>query len=288
MYRRFILVLGFALVIAALSSYVVYRLVITNVQRPQPKAAPIARLKVVVATRNLQTGDLIGAGDVREIEWSGNIPDHAILKAGDAIGRGTLASIFNGEPIIDGRLAPVGAGAGLASTIPIGKRAVALRVNEVVGLAGFVTPGARVDVVVAGSSPGSEPLAGVLSRTVLQDIEVLSAGQKTDKDAGGKPENVQVVNLLVTPDQAEILSLAGSETKVQLVLRNPMDRKEQATHGTSVASLFGQSIKPAPVAAAQPAPAPVAVQVAAPPTQEPVVQIFNGRRSDQSSSAGGR
>ncbi len=276
MYRRFIIVFTFALVIAAMSSYLVYRLVVSNVQRPQPKVAAVAKVKVVIATRDLQTGELIQAADVQQVEWNAGVPDRAVLKVGDAVGRGTLASIFKGEVIVEGRLAPMGAGAGLASTIPIGKRAVALRVNEVVGLAGFVLPGARVDVVIAGSAPGSEPQAGILSRTILQNIEVLSAGQKIDKDAAGKPEVVQVVNLLVTPDQAEMLSLAGSETKVQLVLRNPMDTKEQATHGTSVASLFGQPIKAAPVAIAPPPPPPPVATAA--PADDSVVQIFSGRK----------
>jgi pilus assembly protein CpaB len=119
-------------------------------------------------------------------------------------------------------------------------RAVALRVNEVVGLAGFVVPGMRVDVLMAGNAPSAEQARyGTLCRTILQDIEVLSAGQKLDKTNEGKPESAQVVNLLVTPAQAEILNLAMSETKVQLVLRNPLDNKVQTPPGTSIAGLFG-------------------------------------------------
>ena len=107
-------------------------------------------------------------------------------------------------------------------------RAVALRVNEVVGLAGFVVPGMRVDVLMAGNAPSAEQARfGTLCRTILQNIEVLSAGQKFDKTNDGKPESAQVVNLLVTPSQAEILNLAMSETKVQLVLRNPLDNRKR-------------------------------------------------------------
>jgi pilus assembly protein CpaB len=160
--------------------------------------------------------------------------------AADAEGRGVIANIYQNEPILERRLASKGAGAGLAATIPMGMRAVALRVNEVVGLAGFVLPGMRVDVLVAGNAPVPEQTrAGTLCRTVLQNIEVLSAGQKIEKNTDGKPESAQVVNLLVTPDQAEILNLASSETKVQLVLRNPLDTKSEVTQGTSVARLFG-------------------------------------------------
>src|ERR1019366_10411136 len=115
------------------------------------------------------------------------------------VGRGVIATIFQNEPVLGRRLASVGAGAGLAATIPMGMRAVALRVNEVVGLAGFVLPGMRVDVLVAGNVPGStNPMSGTLSRTVLQNIEVLSAGQNIEKNGNGKPEAAQVVNLLVT------------------------------------------------------------------------------------------
>jgi pilus assembly protein CpaB len=218
------------------------------------------------------------------------MPDQAIKAKQDVVGRGVIANIYEGEPILEKRLAPKGAGAGLAATIPMGMRAVALRVNEVVGLAGFVLPGMRVDVLVAGNSPGAnQGLTGTLCRTVLQNIEVLSAGQKIEKNVEGKPESAQVVNLLVTPDQAEILNLASDETKVQLVLRNPLDTKEEVTHGTSLASLFGQevraaSVRPISSVPVVPRPAP------APPVPETTtVEVFSGvKRSEQTFEARGR
>ncbi len=241
MYRRLIFVLIFAIAIAGLSSVVLYQVVIASVHNQPKTSGP----KLLVAARDLGIGELIRDSDVKEITWSGEAPAAAIVKLEAAVNRGAIAPIYAGEPILEGRLAPRGAGAGLASTIPVGKRAVALRVNEVVGLAGFVMPGMRVDVLVAGNAPGSaNPLSGTLSRTVLQNIEVLSAGQNIDKSVNGKPEAAQVVNLLVTPEQAETLSLAGSETKVQLVLRNPLDTEERTTPGTSVARLFGQPDQP--------------------------------------------
>jgi pilus assembly protein CpaB len=196
------------------------------------------------------------------------------------MGRGVIETIYKGEPIVDHRLAPKGAGAGLAATIPVGMRAVALRVNDVVGLAGFVLPGMRVDVLVAGAAPGIDTSrTGMLCRTALQNIEVLSAGQRIDKNADGKPESVQVVNLLVTPDQAEILNLASSETKVQLVLRNPLDTNEAATHGANVADLFGVAVT-RPVIAMNSPP-----RVASPPVRNPpeeaTVEVFSGiKRSE--------
>jgi pilus assembly protein CpaB len=118
-------------------------------------------------------------------------------------------------------------------------RACAVRVNEVVGVAGFVIPGMRVDVLITGQAPGGDPLDGASVRTLLQNIEVLSAGTDFQKDKEGKPQQVQVVNLLVTPDQAEILSLAGNETRIQLVLRNPMDTQIVKVPGKDMANLYG-------------------------------------------------
>jgi pilus assembly protein CpaB len=163
-----------------------------------------------------------------------------------------VATLYEGEPIVEQRLAPKGAGAGLAAIIPVGMRAVALRVNEIVGVAGFVVPGMRVDVLVSGNPPGVQT-AGTVTRTVLQNIQILSAGQKFEKDAEGKPQTVSVVNVLVTPEQAETLSLASNETRIQLVLRNPLDTQETKTPGTATANLFS-GVPFRPVMAEAPAP----------------------------------
>ncbi|HEY3838920.1 MAG TPA: Flp pilus assembly protein CpaB [Bryobacteraceae bacterium] len=290
MYRRLVFVLIFAVIVAGLSSVVLYQAVVASVQS-QPKTSGH---KLLVAARDLGTGELIRQTDIREISWNGDPPATAVVQVNAVVGRGAIAPIYAGEPILEGRLAPSGAGAGLASTIPVGKRAVALRVNEVVGLAGFVMPGMRVDVLVAGNAPGStNPTTGTLSRTILQNIEVLSAGQNIEKSVNGKPEVAQVVNLLVTPEQAESLSLAGSETKVQLVLRNPLDTEEETTPGTSVAKLFGQpeaEAAPRPKAAPHPRPAaPKPATITAPVTvSEPPVEIFAGSKRTVTTNGEGR
>src|SRR5207248_6137150 len=171
--------------------------IVSHVQSPGRAALPSNTL--VIAVHDLQVGALIHDSDVKQVSWAGSLPVQVIPKVQDAVGRGVIATIYQNEPIVSERLAAKGAGAGLAATIPLGKRAVALRVDEVVGLAGFVSPGMRVDVLVAGNPPGGDPNhLGTLSRTVLQNIEVLSAGQKIEKTADGKPETAQVVNLLVT------------------------------------------------------------------------------------------
>ncbi len=278
MNRRLVAVFVFALVVATLTSFAVYRLIVLQMGKPTRQ---VATNKLIVAAHDLQVGALLHDDDLKEISWGGPVPNHAVASRQEAAGRGVIATIYENEPILDYRLASKGAGAGLAATIPVGMRAVALRVNEVVGLAGFVLPGMRVDVLIAGAPAGDQSQAGTLCKTVLQNIEVLSAGQKIEKNADGKPESAQVVNLLVTPDQAEVLNLASDETKVQLVLRNPLDTKEAKTAGVSVASLFGQTVKAAPVVRPviveqRPAPAPR-------PPDTDTVEVFSGvKKSEQS------
>ena len=118
-------------------------------------------------------------------------------------------------------------------------RAVAVRVNEVVGVGGFVVAGMRVDILISGLPPNGDGRLGNLTKTMLQNIEVLSAGQDFRRDAEGKPISVPVINLLVTPEQAEKLSLAANQTTIQLVLRNPLDTKTADTPGAAMAQLFG-------------------------------------------------
>jgi pilus assembly protein CpaB len=179
--------------------------------------------------------------DVAAVQWPGAVPQGAAQKAGDLcpwVGRGVTTRIFQNEPIVEARLAPKGAGAGLSAEIPPGSRAVAVRVDEIIGVAGFVVPGQRVDVLISGTPPGGAAATGTLEKTLLQNVEVLSAGQNLEKDPEGKPVSVTVVNLLVSPEDAELLTLATKETRVQLVLRNPTDDKEVKTPGTSMARLF--------------------------------------------------
>ena len=187
--------------------------------------------QVVVATRDLQIGTLIGPSDVRMGLWAGALPKDALVKLDAALNRGAIANIYEGEPVLADRLAAAGSGGGLAAIIPPGMRASAVKVNDVVGLAGFVTPGMRVDVLMSGIEPGGNPGDGPRVNTLLQNIQVLSAGENLQKDSEGKPHSVQVVNLLVTPEQAEKLTLAGNQAQIQLVLRNPLDTQTDQPAG---------------------------------------------------------
>jgi pilus assembly protein CpaB len=291
MNKRFASVLLFAFIVAGGSSLLLYRLISS---RMTALASP-ATSQVLLAARNLEVGTLIRETDLKTGDWMGSAPRGAAVKKEDVAGRGVVANIYEGEPVVESRLAARGAGAGLAATIPAGMRAVAVHVNEVAGLAGFVVPGMRVDVIISGNPPGSSRNnLGMLTKTILQNIAVLSAGQNIQKDAEGKPVSVQVVNLLVTPEQAEVLSLASQETRIQLVLRNPLDTDVAKTSGTAMSSLFsGQPSEPAPrarpkpvmKAAAPPPPAPVA-EVKERVTIPITVELIHGSRKSASNFAG--
>jgi len=236
MNQRFISVLVFAFVVAGCASLLLYRLTVNHMTtQAAPKSA-----NALVAAHNLELGMVIKEPDIKQAPWPGPMPQGAVMKPEDVIGRGVTTTIYAGEPIVEARLAPKGAGGGLAAMIPSGMRAVAVRVNDVVGVAGFVVPGMRVDVLISGNPPANGT-QGTLTRTLLQNIEVMSAGQDFKKDAEGKPVLVQVVNLLVTPEQAEMLSLASNQTNIQLVLRNPLDTQMAKTPGTAIQELFANA-----------------------------------------------
>src|SRR5258708_17112746 len=234
MNKRFLSVLVFALVVSALASLVLYKLISTKLAA----SAKAPGSQIVTATRELEIGTLIKDSDVKVVDWSGPAVKGGIASPLEAINRGVIATINEGEPIVDSRLAPRGAGAGLAATIPPGMRAVAVHVNDVVGVAGFVVAGMRVDLLIAGSPPGGGGNSGIVEKTLLQNIQVLSDGQNIQKDTEGKPVSVPVVTVLVTPEQAEILSLASNETRIQLVLRNPIDKQTSKTPATTAANRF--------------------------------------------------
>jgi pilus assembly protein CpaB len=272
--------------VAAGASVLVYRLASRmNTSAKQETA------QVMLAARDLPVGTLIGEADLKKGAWSGSLPPNAVLKKEDAIGRGVVAGIYMGEPILQSRLAVRGAGAGLAATIPPGMRAVAVRVNDVVGVAGFVVPGQRVDVLVLGTPPGGSATTGTgtITKTILQNIQVLSAGQNMLQDAEGKPATVQVVNLLVTPQQAETLSLVSNDMRIMLVLRNPLDSKEVASNGTAASSVFtGTAYKPV---ASEPRPRVVRTEAPKPVVVERVyvpvmVEVYNGGKKAETQFKG--
>ncbi len=236
MNRRLLTILLIAFVIAGGCSFLVYRIM---GRRMAAEQSTPAITRVVAAASDIKLGTVLTAKDLTTVRIEGTLPQGAILKPQEAIGRGVISDLYQGEPILQGRLAAPGSGGGLAATIPKGKRACAVRVDQVVGLAGFATPGMRVDVLAMGTPPGEPPSAGTVTKTILQNIEVLSAGTNIQRDAQGKPHQVQVVNLLVTPQQAQLLSLASNQYKIQLVLRNPLDTSIVSVPSTDTSILFG-------------------------------------------------
>ncbi|HTA45291.1 MAG TPA: Flp pilus assembly protein CpaB [Bryobacteraceae bacterium] len=236
MKKRLIGVLAFALAVSAGAAFVLYQLIASRITIGEASTKKPATTKVLVAARNLDLGALIQERDVIPQDYL-TVPAGAILKKEDIVGRGVTTAVHQDSPFYEASLAPKGAGAGFAATIPAGMRAFAVHVNEVVGVAGFAVAGMHVDVLVAGNPPGATENVGTVTRTLMQDVMVLSAGQNYQKDAEGKPVLVQVVNLLVTPQQAEILNLATQQT-IQLVLRNPADRAIVETSGAATINLF--------------------------------------------------
>jgi pilus assembly protein CpaB len=280
MKKRLLSVLAFALFVSAGAAFVLYQLISSRVQASAPK--PVTT-RIFVAAHDLEMGSMVQEKDVTTKEVL-TAPAGAILKKEDIVGRGVTNTTHQDSPFYEGYLAPKGGGAGFASTIPKGMRAFAVHVNEVVGVAGFAVAGMRVDILVSGQTPGSG--SDHTTRTLLQNIQVLSAGQNYQKDAEGKPVLVQVVNLLVTPDQAEILNLA-TEQSIQLVLRNPADKEIVATHGATTLNLFAGGVAPAPpkrVTMAPPPPPPAPVQnepKPVPPPQTVTIEVFRGDKHDQ-------
>ena len=277
MNRRLTGILLIALVVALACSYLVFRIVGNRLGSPQHRVTA-----VVAAAGDVKLGSVLRNVDLTTIDISGPIPQGAILKPADAVGRGVIADIYSGEPILESRLAPKGSGGGLAATIPDGMRACAVKVDDVVGVAGFATPGMRVDVLISGDPPGTNNTSsqGSQVRTLLQNIQVLSAGTDIQRDAEGKPQQVQVVNLLVTPQQAEALSLASNQTKIQLVLRNPLDTKVANTPGTGLAHLYGEPNVPVGVPhSGRP------VQRAVSPSRVYLIEVFNGSKKTEAKFA---
>ena len=271
MNRRLLTILLVAFLIASLCTWLVVRVVGARMAASKP----VATASMVSAAKDIPLGAVLQQSDLSTITIAGTAPKGAIYKPEQAIGRGAITQIPQGEPILESQLAGLGSGGGLAPTIPDGMRASAVRVDEVVGVAGFVIPGMRVDVLVSGNPPGAGAADGIVTKTILQNIQVLSAGTDIQRDAAGKPQQVQVVTLLVTPEQAQTLSLASNSLKVQLVLRNPLDTKIAPVPEDSMRSLFGGA--PAPATGA-PRPVKVAPR---PVTNTYSVQVINGTKTSE-------
>lgn len=278
MRNRIFAVLAIAILAGGGLAYATYNFV----NNKPARQANVATQPVVVAAADLQLGAELKKDDLTVIQFpQGKAPEGAFSSPGDVVGRGLIVPVVKNELILNAKLASKEAGSGLPPVIPEGMRAVSVRVNEVVGVAGYVLPGTRVDVI-ATASPTNKP-TDTTSKVVLSNVQVLTSGSRLEPDADkGKPMPVTVVTLLVSPDQAERLALASTEGKIQLALRNPMDQGSPVTQGIKPAGLLGTTSTVAPRAAGsrsatgRPKAAPVAEQLPPAPAPAPTVEMIRG------------
>jgi pilus assembly protein CpaB len=266
--RRFLTVLGVSLVFALVVSSVFYQMTSRSGTR---KVEPTDMRDVVVTTRPLSVGALVKPADVKlaKVPAQG-FPKGAYSKVEEVLDRGVISNMLLEEPILEGRLAAKGSGLGLATEIPVGMRAVTVRVNDVANVAGFVLPNMHVDVLVTGRPPGGD---GDMTTTCLQNMLVLSSGTTLQPDARGQAINAPTVTLLATPEQAETLTLANVDGHIQLILRNSSDASVEQTPGRYVEELYSakrrapakETTAPAAPVAPRPRPKPVETVQAAPP-----------------------
>jgi pilus assembly protein CpaB len=286
--RRFITVMGISLLFALVISTLFYSLTARSAGRPRAQKK-VEMTTVATAATALSVGVEIKPADIKLVSIPRDrFPAGGFEKAEQVVGRPVISNILLDEPIMAGRLAERGSGFGLAPMIPTGMRAVTVKVNEVIGVAGFLLSGMRVDVLVTMRPAGE---GGARTNTVLQNIVVAAAGQQIQPDATGKAVNVPVVTLLVTPEQAEALTLAGNEGRIQLVLRNSGDQSMPKTRGSEVGDLYGSN-RPvaAPVirAASAKAPAAAVAAPAAPPPPPDEVLVIRGSQASMEKVGGGR
>ena len=232
---RVFIVLALAIAAGGTFAFGTYR----YMQNVPSRTVEIPTAKVVVAAADLQLGAELKSGDVRVIQWPTEaVPEGSFSNPEELVGRGLIMPVVKNEPFLPSKLASKEAGAGLPPVIAPGYRALSVRVNDVVGVAGYVLPGTRVDVV-ATVNPTQQP-TDITSKVILTNVLVLAAGTKIERDVeGNKPIAVTVVTLLVNPVEAERLTLASTEGKIQLALRNPMDQTAPQTSGVRPAALIG-------------------------------------------------
>jgi pilus assembly protein CpaB len=271
---RLLMIGAVALALGAFVALVVYK----NLQgRASGSSEP--GVDVVVAANDIQVGARIEDHDVRIVKYPpSSLPSGTPTKRSQVLGRGVILPIARGEFILPSKLAPENAGAGLPSLIPPGMRAVSVRVNEVVSVAGFVGPGTRVDILLTGTPGGSSESQ---TTTVLQNVAVIAAGNKLERNSAGEAQNTAVITVLVSPDDAEKLTLASNEGHIQLSLRNPLDTREDDVAAANARGLYkgGTPPPPTPVRVH-----PVKLQKAQPSTSPASilgVEVYQGEKKKE-------
>jgi pilus assembly protein CpaB len=230
---RMLIIAVVALILSGGIWYIAY-----NLLKAKLKPAEVT-VQLVAAAKKLELGTAITKDDIHLVDWPKSTPVEGSFNDPDkVIGRALMTAVQVNEPILESKLAPKEAGAGLTAVIPPGMRALSIQVNSVIGVSGFVMPGSRVDLILIATPPSDVKGSRkdeVASKIILENLEVLAAGQNVQRDVEGKPQTVQDVTLLVTPEQAQKVSLATQGGRIQLALRNPMD-KEAAEPPLSIQS----------------------------------------------------
>jgi pilus assembly protein CpaB len=274
---RLLLIASLALALGAFVSLLVYK----NLQSKNGSNAE-ANAEVIVAANDLQVGHKINETDIKIIKIPASaIPGGTPRRRRDVLDHAVIMPISAGEFILNNKLAGENAGGGLPSLIPPGMRAVSVRVTEVVSVAGFVTPGTRVDVLLTGTPTGATDQQ---TTTVLQNVLVIAAGHTLERNSTGEAQNTPVITLLVSPDDAQRVTLASSEGHIQLVLRSPIDTKQETVAATNSRELY-KGLAPAP--STNPAPvhhAPVKKQLDVVPAPAPNgvnVEVYQGDKKPE-------
>ena len=274
--RRYRFVLYLALAVAAAATFGVYR-----VMTAMRASSRVATRPVVVAAVDIAEGSALTSSAMTVAQWPEvTVPAGVFDRTDSLLGRVARVAIFKGEAMVPGRLAPSGTTAGLEVKIAPGKRAMAVRIDDVAGLSGLIQPNSRVDVLVTLRDQATEKSEQV-SKLFMSNMRVLSMGTEVQRGADGKPTNATTAALEVTPDEAERLAVAMREGTIQLVMRGYGDPDSISTDGADAGDVLAQlrsgrtarRNQPAPVAQKPVAAAPRKVVVAAPaPAPAPVVE----------------
>jgi len=272
MNRTRLLFIGFlALALGAFVSFVVYKNLMSKSSGSNEPG-----VDTVIAANDMQVGSRVEDRDVRVVKVSASIVPPNYFKAkSQVVGRGVVLPIQRGEYILPSKLAAENAGAGLPALIPPGMRAVSVRVNEVVAVAGFVGPGTRVDVLLTGNPTGATEAQ---TTTVLENVAVIAAGTKLERSASGEAQNTPVITLLVSPEDAQKLTLASSQGHIQLSLRNPVDTHKTDVPSAHAKGLYGDT--PPPPSTKPKAAKKVVAQAAPAPSPEYRVEVIRGNKVD--------
>jgi pilus assembly protein CpaB len=264
-----------ALALGGLLSSMVYKTLQARTGHPQTPG-----VDVVVAANELNVGSKIEDRDLKIVRLPAeSLPEGVFRSKTRVVGRGVVLPVSKGEFILPNKVAGENAGSGMPALIPPGMRAVSVRVNEVVAVAGFVVPGTRVDVLLTGNPGGNSENQ---TTTVLENIAVLAAGQKLERNAAGEPQSVPVITLLVSPEDAQKLTLASQEGRIQLSLRNPLDTNQQRLPSVRNAVLYGASAPtPTPAANTKPKVRRVVPKQVTPQASPYTIEVIRGQEKKE-------